>query len=139
MRNKNKPKSTEELGLQECTKMLMTNFNLKNQEDVYGKSGVLTMLQKQIFEAMLEGELGSHLGYEKQETSLDDNYRNGYTSKTVKTSVGEIDLDIPRDRNAEFEPLLVKKHQRRLNVIDDVVVSLYTKGLSLSQISEQIE
>jgi transposase-like protein len=138
MRNK-KNKSEEELALEACTKMLITNFNLKNQEDVYGKKGVLTMLQKQIFEAMLEGELDSHLGYEKQETSPDDNYRNGYTSKTVKTSVGEIDLDIPRDRNAEFEPLLVKKHQRRLNIIDDVVVSLYTKGLSLSQISEQIE
>jgi len=135
MRNKNKIKSAEELALQECTKMLMTNFNLKNQEDVYGKNGVLTMLQKQIYEAMLEGELDSHL----EEASLDDNYKNGYTSKTVKTSAGELDLDILRDRNAEFEPLLVKKHQRRLNIIDDVVLRLYTKGLSLSQISEQIE
>jgi transposase-like protein len=71
------------------------------------------MLTKVTVEAALNAELDEHLGYSRHEQSSKDNYRNGYSSKTIRTEYGEVDLDAPRDRDSSFEPQLVKKNQTR--------------------------
>lgn len=125
--------------IREFCKTLVKDRNLKTQDDLHGSNGVVKQIQKALYEAMLEGELDSHLGYDKHEDSTGDNYRNGYSDKTLKTQHGALNLEIPRDRNGSFEPILIPKNQRRLTVMDDAVISLYSKGMSLSQISTQIK
>lgn len=125
--------------IREFCKTLIKDRNLKTQDDLHGENGVVKEIHKALYEALLEGELNSHLGYDKHENSNGDNYRNGYSDKTVKTQHGAINLEIPRDRNSTFEPLIIPKNQRRLSVMDDAVISLYSKGMSLSQISAQIK
>lgn len=138
------PSNTQNVGqdlisLREFTKALVKKHDLKTEDDLYGENGIIKQFQKELYEAMLDGELEHHLGYTKHADSLGDNYRNGYSSKTIKTRHGEIKLEIPRDRTSEFEPILVGKHQRRSSLIDDAVIGLYSKGMSLSQISDQIK
>lgn len=99
-----------------------------------GKDGVLAPLIKQLTQAALEAELESHLSTEIR------NRKNGKSSKTMKSSVGEFDLDVPRDRNGSFEPQLVKKHQTHMSDhIEQKILSLYALGNSYSQITEHIE
>lgn len=89
----------------------------KKPEDLLGEKGLLKELTKALVERALEGELTHHLGYEKhaEEGKKSGNSRNGKTSKTVMGDQGEMKLEIPRDRNGEFEPELIKKHQRRFD------------------------
>lgn len=96
---------------------------------------------KVALESMLEGELDSHLGYEKNGFRPEDstNSRNGKTQKKLKTDLGEIDLEVPRDRDSSFEPHIVKKRQRILDKIEDLIISLYAHGTSTRDISSQIE
>jgi len=79
---------------------------------------------------MLEAELDEHLGYEKYESTEEakSNYRNGYTSKTLKSSVGQVEIDIPRDRNAEFEPKIVPKYKRDISEIENKIIAMYARG-----------
>jgi len=99
-----------------------------------GKDGVLAPLIKQLTQAALEAELESHLSTEIK------NRKNGKSSKTMKSSVGEFDLDVPRDRNGSFEPQLIKKHQTHMSDhIEQKILSLYALGNSYSQIAEHIE
>ena len=99
-----------------------------------GKDGVLAPLIKQLTQAALESELESHLSTEIR------NRKNGRSSKTMKSSVGEFDLDVPRDRNGSFEPQLIKKHQTHISDhIEQKILSLYALGNSYSQIAEHIE
>jgi len=100
---------------------------------------VIKQLQKALYEAMLEGEIDYHLGYKKHGESDGDNSRNGYSENTLKTQQGPITINIPRDRNGYFEPTAVAKDQRRAAVIDDTVIGIYAKVVSLSQIRQQIE
>lgn len=136
---KKKADFTDLNSIREFCKALVKDHNLKTQDDLHGENGIVRQIQKSLYEAMLEGELNSHLGYEKHDDSNGENYRNGYSDKTIKTQHGAISLDIPRDRNSSFEPLIIPKNQRRLTIMDDAVISLYSKGMSLSQISEQIK
>jgi transposase-like protein len=107
---------------------------IKAGAKIEGKDGVLAPLIKQLTEAALEAELESHLSTEIR------NRKNGKSSKTMKSSVGEFDLNIPRDRNGSFEPQLVKKHQTHMSDhIEQKILSLYAFGNSYSQISEHIE
>jgi len=89
-------------------------------------------------EAMLEGELDSHLGYEKHSKTKTINARNGYGSKTIKTSLGESAIRVPRDRDGSFNPMIVPKRKNMIDGIENVVISLYAKGMSNSDIEEQI-
>ena len=107
----------------------------KTGEDLYG---FLAQLQKRGLEKMLEGELDAHLGYEKHEKTLAPNARNGYNTKKVKTSFGETEIQVPRDRDASFNPIIVPKRQNMLDGLENVIVSLYAKGMSNSDIEEQI-
>lgn len=89
-------------------------------------------------EAMLEGELDDHLGYDKHSKARTSNTRNGYGSKTIKTSLGESEIQVPRDRDGSFNPMIVPKRKNMIDGIENVVISLYAKGMSNSDIEEQI-
>ncbi len=94
-----------------------------------------------MLQEMLEGELDDHLGYEKYEHSGESgaNSRNGHRSKKVTTSFGDMDLEVPRDRNSTFEPQIVKKHQRDVSDIESRVISMYAKGMATRDISSHLE
>jgi putative transposase len=114
----------------------------KNPEDLLGENGLLKQLTKALLERAMEAELTFDLGFEKNDkSSLKEtgNRRNGTSSKTVKSKHGAIELEIPRDRDSEFEPQIVKKHQRRFDGFDDLILSLYSRGLSTREIKAHIE
>jgi putative transposase len=102
--------------------------------DLTGPGGLLTGLTKQVLETALGAELTEHLGHEQGERSGGGNVRNGTTPKTVRTDVGEVRIDVPRDRAGTFAPALVPKHSRRLAGFDDAVLSLYAKGMTTGDI-----
>jgi len=101
-----------------------------------GEGGLLSQLTKRVVEAALDGELDDHLGYGKHDPAGRDggNSRNGKRGKTVLTEVGPVSIEVPRDREGSFEPQLVRKRQRRLTGLDDLVISLSAKGLTHGEI-----
>lgn len=109
----------------------------KTEEDV---SKFLKDLHSQVLEQMLQGEMDAHLGYEKHDVAGNNtgNSRNGSFPKTIQTEHGESTIQIPRDRNSEFEPVIVPKHQSRGLSIEKLVISLYAKGMSVSDIEEEL-
>src|SRR5665648_757285 len=107
-----------------------------------GPDGLLKALTKTVIETALDEEMSEHLGYDKHETVGRNlgNSRNGRRSKTLLTSSsGDVQIDMPRDRDGTFEPVIVKKRQRRLTDVDEVVLSLYAKGLTTGEISAHFE
>lgn len=98
----------------------------------------LKQIQKRGIEKMLEGELDDHLGYDKNKVSPNINSRNGFTTKSVKTSFGESKIKVPRDRESTFNPMIVPKRGSMVDGIENVIVSLYAKGMSNSDIESQI-
>lgn len=103
-----------------------------------GPEGLLKQLTKTVLETALNEEMAEHLGYEKHDPpeAGSGNIRNGTRSKTVLTdTTGAVELDVRRDRASTFEPQIVKKRQRRLSRVDEVVLSLYAKGLTAGEIS----
>jgi putative transposase len=104
-----------------------------------GPEGLLRQLTKTVLETALNEEMTEHLGHEKHGQPVDGgsgNIRNGIRAKTVLTeATGHVDIDVPRDRAGTFEPQIVKKRQRRLSGVDEVVLSLYAKGLTTGEIS----
>ncbi|MCT7464035.1 IS256 family transposase [Aliarcobacter cryaerophilus] len=108
---------------------------IKAGAKIDGKDGVLAPLIKQLTEVALQAELESHLT-----TEINKNRKNGKSTKTMKSSVGEFELDVPRDRNGSYEPQIVRKHQTHLSDhIEQKILSLYALGNSYSQISEHIQ
>lgn len=101
-------------------------------------SSFLKDLQKRGIEKMLEGELDAHLDNDKHDRCKEDNTRNGYSSKKIKTSYGLDQIKIPRDREGSFNPMLIPKRKSMAEGIENVIVSLYAKGMSVSDIEEQI-
>ena len=101
-----------------------------------GEGGLLGKLTKMVIEGALEGELDDHLGYGKHDAAGRDggNSRNGYRAKTVITDTGPVEITVPRDRDASFEPKIVAKRQQRLTGVDDMVISLSAKGLTHGEI-----
>lgn len=98
----------------------------------------LKQIQKRGLEKMLEGELDDHLGYDKNKISPNVNSRNGFTTKSVKTSFGESKIQVPRDRESTFNPMIVPKRGSMVDGIENVIISLYAKGMSNSDIEQQI-
>jgi putative transposase len=94
---------------------------------------------KEVVEALYEGELTDHLGHGKNQKSENGNIRNGFTKKTVQTKTGEIELEVPRDREGTFEPQVVKKRQRDITGIEDRVISMYGLGMSTRDIQSHID
>lgn len=119
---------------------VLTPDFLKQFKDSGELNSFMEQLYARAMEQMLEGEMDSHLGYEKHspEGLNSGNSRNGKTSKTVKTTLGEIDLEIPRDRNSSFEPVLIPKRSRKVEAIEDIIISLYAKGMTVRDIETQI-
>ena len=94
-----------------------------------------------MFEAMLQGEMDDHLGYESNDHGYKatSNRRNGYTNKTLKTTMGDIEIQSPRDRDGSFEPQIIPKRSRDVSGIEDKVIAMYAKGMSQRDIADTIE
>ena len=107
----------------------------KNGEELYSFLG---QLQKRGVEAILEGEMDNHLGYEKHGESTGDNVRNGHGKKKLRNQYGEVEIQVPRDRNSSFEPVLVPKRKNIADGVENIIISLYAKGMSVSDIGAQI-
>lgn len=114
---------------------------VKTADELFAKGGLFQELKKRALERMLEAEMTEHLGYEKHAPEGFDggNSRNGHGTKRVITRDGEVELDVPRDRDGSFEPVVVAKRQRRLGGFDDQVIALYARGMSVRQIQDQLE
>ncbi|MCA1613443.1 MAG: IS256 family transposase [Acidobacteria bacterium] len=113
----------------------------KKPDDLLGQDGLLQQLTKALVERALDGELTHHLGYEKHDAVGDNsgNSRNGTSPKTIKGRRGQVRIDVPRDRNAEFEPHLVKKNQTRFDGFDEKIISLYARGMTQREIQGHLE
>jgi len=109
---------------------------ITSEEDM---AEAMKFIRKTFYEKALNAELDDHLGYDKHSTSDSPNARNGHSRKTVYTDDGALEIDTPRDRKGKFEPQLIKKRQTRLSLIDDKILSLYSKGLSTREITETLE
>jgi len=105
--------------------------------DLVGPGGLLAGLTKTVLETALEAEMAEHLGYDKHDPAgrTGGNSRNGSRAKTVLTEVGPVQLEVPRDRDGSFEPVIVRKRQRRLDGIDELVLSLTARGLTTGEIA----
>ena len=108
--------------------------------DLVGPNGFLTRITKSVLEAALDVEMTDHLGYEAHDPTGrgSGNSRNGTTRKTVHTDVGPVTIDVPRDRAGDFEPVVVAKHQRRLDGFNESILSLYAKGLTTGEIADHL-
>ena len=96
-------------------------------------------LLRESIQTASEVEMDEHLGYEKHGISENPNYRNGTNKKTLKSKYGDVDVAIPRDRDGSFEPQLVKKRETLLKGSEDLILSLYTKGMSVSDIQHHLD
>ena len=109
--------------------------------ELVGPKGLLNQLTKSVLETALDAEMTEHLGYDKHDAAGrgSGNSRNGTRSKTVFTEIGRVELDVPRDTNSTFDPVIVKKRQRRLTGIDEIVLSLTAKGLTTGEIAAHFD
>ncbi len=109
--------------------------------DLVGPGGLLTGLTKTVLETALEAEMSEHLGYDHHQVEGRDggNSRNGTRSKMVLTEIGPVEIEVPRDRDSSFEPVIVRKRQRRLDGIDEIVLSLTARGLTTGEIAAHFD
>ncbi len=122
----------------EQIRQIITDNKLNSVADVY------TFLRdgfKDILQELMEAELDAALGYEKnQKGDMEGtNKRNGHSPKNLKSQYGEFQIDVPRDRNGEFEPRLIPKYQRDITGIEEKVISLYARGMSTRDIHDQLQ
>ncbi len=106
--------------------------------NILNEGGLLKQLTKRLVEKALESEMDDHLGYNRYDRTESDNSRNGASSKNLITDNGLITIDTPRDRKGEFEPIIIPKRQTRIDGLDQKILSLYAKGMSLSDIKIQV-
>ena len=130
-------------GLDKVDEQLIDRLATRARADglqLAGEGGLLQQLTKRLLESALEGELTDHLGYDRHDPAGRDsgNSRNGHRSKTVLTDVGPVEVDVPRDRDASFEPQIVAKRQRRLAGVDELVISLSAKGLTTGEVQAHL-
>ena len=115
---------------------LMEEYDIQTADDI---QEALKDLLGGTIKGMMEAEMEEHLGYEKHERSDKDNARNGTKSKRVRSNYGEFEIEVPQDRQSTFEPKVVAKRQKDISQIDQKIISMYARGMTTSQISEQIE
>jgi putative transposase len=130
----------DEMGINEkLLDELMKDY--KNPEDLLGENGLLKQLTKALLEKALEGEMTHHLGYPKWSPAGRNtgNSRNGKHDKTIKGDFGEMDIEVPRDRNFEFEPTIIEKHQTRFDGFDEKIISMYARGMSTRDIQGHLK
>ena len=121
----------------EQIRQIISENNITSVTDVYA---LLKDSFKDILQELMEAELDATLGYEKNRKGdlQTDNKRNGHSTKTLKSQYGEFQIDVPRDRNGEFEPKLIPKYQRNISGIEEKVISLYARGMSTRDIHDQL-
>lgn len=119
-------------------KAILEQYDCKNVDDM---QDAIKDIFSPMFEAMLQGEMDSHLGYGPNDHGPKNtqNRRNGYSSKTLKSTYGDIPVDVPRDREASFEPQSIPKRTRDVSGIEDKVLSMYARGMSQRDIAQTIE
>jgi putative transposase len=129
---------TDQLNLDLIDQLLK---DYKSPEDVLGENGLLKQLTKAVLERAMQAELSHHLGYEKHSLKGNNsgNSRNGKSKKTLKGDFGNLPIDVPRDRNATFEPKIVPKGETRFAGFDDKILSLYARGMTTRQIQQHLE
>ena len=115
---------------------LINEYDIETADDI---QEALKDLLGGTIKSMMESEMDEHLGYESYERSDTDNYRNGTKKKRVRSNYGEFEIDVPQDRKSSYEPKVVKKRQKDISGIDEKIISMYARGLTTRQISEQIE
>ena len=125
----------------DAEKLAESILNTYQPESVEDMQDALKDVFGPLFEKMLQGELNNHLGYDahSKEPKEHDNRRNGYGTKTLKTSFGEVAIDVPRDREASFEPELIPKRKRDVSDIEGKVLSMYARGMSQRDIAATVE
>lgn len=125
-------------GAEEVQRELAT---AKSMDDFFGKEGIFARLFASTIEQMLEAELSEHLGYEAYEAKgrNSGNNRNGKYTKKVRSSEGETTIQVPRDRNGDFEPQLVKKHAANTNELENKIIGMYAKGMTVRDIQETLQ
>lgn len=113
----------------------------KSPEDMFGDDGLLQQLTKAVVERALQGEMTHHLGYEKYSSAGQNsgNSRNGNSRKTIRGKRGQIEIDVPRDRDSSFEPQLVKKGQTRFDGFDEKIISMYARGMTCREIRSHLQ
>lgn len=118
---------------------LMKNY--KNPEDLIGETGLLKQLTKQLLERAMQAEMTEHLGYEKNSPAgkKTNNARNGSYPKRVKGEFGNLDIEVPRDRDSSFEPVILPKGQSRFTGFDDKIIALYARGMTTRDIQAHLE
>lgn len=115
---------------------LLQEYDIKSAEDI---QDALKDLLGGTIQEMLEGEMDEHLGYEKYDRSEEPDYRNGKKTKKIRSRYGDMEIQVPQDRNSSFEPKIVPKHKKDISAIDDKIISMYAKGMTTRQISDTIE
>lgn len=115
---------------------LLQEYDIQSAQDI---EAALKDLLGGTIQSMLEAELDNHLGYDNYERSSNTDYRNGTKPKILRSSYGEIPIDVPQDRDGDFEPRIVQKRKKDISGIEQKIIAMYAKGLSTRQISEQIE
>jgi len=117
------------------------NFKGLTQDEVVGQDGLIKQLTGRILQRALEAEMTEHLGYEKNSNSGDNsgNSRNGHTEKTVLLENQETTIEVPRDRNGTFEPIIIPKHKKRLPIFNDQIISMYSFGMTDRDIKAHLE
>jgi len=115
---------------------LLSEYDIKTATDI---QDALKDLLGDTIREMMEAEMSNHLGYEKSERSDSDDYRNGYKSKTIQSTLGEMEIEVPQDRHSTFEPQVVKKGQKDISEIDQKIISMYAKGMTTREISAIIQ
>lgn len=128
------PVTGEIIDQQQIAEQLLTQAK-EQGVSLVGPGGLLGGLTKTVLETALEAEMTEHLGYEKHQVTDSANARNGTRSKTVLTEVGAVEIDVPRDREGSFQPKIVRKRQRRLDGIDEIVLSLTARGLTTGEVA----
>ena len=130
-----KPKPMTE-GKRNVIQGLHREYDIQTAEDI---QDALKDLLSGTLKEMLEVEMDDHLGYGRYERSDEPNYRNGTKPKRVRSKYGEFEVDMPQDRLSSFEPQLLPKRRKDISAIDDKIISMYAKGMTVRQISETIE
>jgi putative transposase len=134
------PMTVDSIDQRELAEQLLEQAREQNIELV-GPGGLLGQLTKNVLETALDAEMSEHLGYEKHDPAGrgSGNSRNGTRAKTVLTEIGPVEIEVPRDTESTFEPQIVRKRQRRLTGVDEIVLSLTARGLTTGEIAAHFQ
>ena len=122
-------------GKRNLIRALLQEYEIESAQDI---QDALKDLLGSTIKEMMESEMDEHMGYQKSQRSDSDNYRNGYKTKQINSSYGNMTIDVPQDRKSTFKPKVVKKRQKDISDIDQKIISMYAKGMTTRQISDTL-